>query len=403
MMKREVCALLMFALLLTGKVLECQAQRFNDIPFRDQLVEDAAIFNDSYFGDDLVDDGAAIARMPSTSTATTNAATRHVNGHETHRTAALEGGNGDPTLKDGNLIVNNGSAADLASLTQAEMAQLNELLDAMPATGPLSNASVAQSTNVPIPAIAIEDWRKALRVTPHQYPFIVSLQSGRRRHFCGGAILSAKHIITAAHCVQNDYGQISRASEIVVGVGLHDLRSARRSDYFMVKSVRPHPHYTPLPNMRNDIAILTLTRPIPLNLRGKTARRIDLPSSSDPGPRTGSRLLAIGWGENINRESPDLLQGARLRVISSSDCADRIMGRIRYSFRDKICVDSTGADICDGDSGGPLFERLSSGQMRLIGLTSFGRRNCAENGGASAFTKVSHFIRWIRKTMISSQ
>ncbi|KAF2889807.1 hypothetical protein ILUMI_16366, partial [Ignelater luminosus] len=37
---------------------------------------------------------------------------------------------------------------------------------------------------------------------PGQFPYIVSLQSTSGSHSCGGSIINADTIVTAAHCIQ---------------------------------------------------------------------------------------------------------------------------------------------------------------------------------------------------------
>ncbi|OWA50944.1 putative Ovochymase-2 [Hypsibius exemplaris] len=295
----------------------------------------------------------------------------------------------------------NDSTAD--GLTQSELAQLQKLLADMPPS--VSPESSAQDRNVPNPIYVVPDQSAALRITPHQYPFVVSLQRVNGEHFCGGAILSSRHIVTAAHCVLDDDRRTTPASQIKVGVGLHNRKAATHNDYFHVKSVRPHPRYRGQPELISDIAILTLAQPIPLNLRGKTARRIELPASGSVNPRPGTTVLGIGWGKNSDDRDglPQLLEGARLQVLNQSECGRRMKGPGSTMPWEKICVDSTKASACRGDSGGPLFKKVSSGRFHLVGLSSYGTQMCAAPGMASVFTRVSHYLGWIRKTMISSK
>ena len=90
-------------------------------------------------------------------------------------------------------------------------------------------------------------------------------------HFCGGSIVSASHILTAAHCAE----RITSPSVATVTIGSIFLNSI--SQKRSLQSVTIHPNYSSL-DLVNDIAILKLSSPIDLNATG--VDRICLPNVS---------------------------------------------------------------------------------------------------------------------------
>ena len=90
-------------------------------------------------------------------------------------------------------------------------------------------------------------------------------------HFCGGSIISASHILTAAHCAQ----RILSPSSAIVAVGSIFLSSI--SQQKSIEKIFIHPNYSSA-TLVNDIAILKLSSPIDLNATG--VDRICLPNVS---------------------------------------------------------------------------------------------------------------------------
>ncbi|OQV15035.1 putative Ovochymase-2 [Hypsibius exemplaris] len=208
----------------------------------------------------------------------------------------------------------------------------------------------------------------------HEFPFMVSLQKDGG-HFCGCSILSAKHVITAAHCLWDTNGDRIAANDIKVGVGLHDRTVSRPANLFSVKLARPHSHYRGRDTTyEHDIAVLTLTEHIPRAMSGRLASRITLPPSKRINPKPGSVLQAAGWGQTVGGvqeygHATERLQAANLTVISLPECRRRLLDDSMPIT--KMCVDNT-ITTCQGDSGGPLFQKLPGGHFRLVGITSYG-------------------------------
>lgn len=153
-------------------------------------------------------------------------------------------------------------------------------------------------------------------VVNHSWTWAVSLRTEDETHFCGGTILSAQFILTAAHCVEDpeilDY-------DLKAAVGT-DTLSDKNGQRIPVSDIFLHPEWTSRTN-ENDIAILKLKTPIDFN--DSSIARICFPSINTFGmdfPMVKSSLVAIGWGYTTpGGMTSDLLQQVTLEAIDNRE------------------------------------------------------------------------------------
>ncbi|RZQ64391.1 S1 family peptidase [Amycolatopsis suaedae] len=206
------------------------------------------------------------------------------------------------------------------------------------------------------------------------YSFMVSLQQGGQ-HFCGGSLIKADWVLTAAHCVEG-----TSPSAISARIGSRDRTSG--GEEAKASEVIVHPDYNGS-SPGGDIALVKLSAP---------AKSATVPQGSTIDPGTKSRL--IGWGQTCPTRggcgAPQILQQLDTQVVEASKCTG-IDGKL------ELCTDNPGGDAgaCYGDSGGPQIVQ-AGGKWELIGVTSRSGNNdptCAT--GPSIYTSVPAYSSWI--------
>ena len=261
--------------------------------------------------------------------------------------------------------------------------------------------------------------------SPGEWPWMARLlysanEESPEKTWCGGALVSRRHIITAAQCIEDP--KIGKPVAVMLGdvditteydcVDTSDLcgangtqgqecwkkgECAKPAVKYGVKTITVAPNYEEKEHSGrrfpiNDIAVIELEEEVNFT---NSVRPACLPDSEKPFDPP-SHMVLKGWGNTVAGlgapSSSTVLQMLRgLREISLEDTKDDSGCKTKLGLpllESQMCIESSensiNSNACKGDSGGPvsLLHRESEhdiGFWQLVGVISFGSPPCGSN------------------------
>ena len=226
-----------------------------------------------------------------------------------------------------------------------------------------AKAPVAKVAGGQTAAQGSQPWTASIRV----------MGNSRSFHWCGAVLVGRRHLVTAAHCVEDYPKHVYRGR---VGDWDQDVPDIDEQE-FSIEAIHFHPEFNLGPYLNNDIAVVKLK----LGAGGEAVRMTThvrpacLPSPS-AGYTPGTECTISGWG-SINQGSGGYsrrMQAATVPLLATQQCMQKHVygpdkltsgmfcaGEGRETAGDSACYRAGylagGVDSCQGDSGGPMVCR----------------------------------------------
>ncbi|XP_063908340.1 mannan-binding lectin serine protease 1-like [Zophobas morio] len=205
--------------------------------------------------------------------------------------------------------------------------------------------------------------------TSLEYPWQAALYvKSNKVLICGGTLLSQRTILTAAHCVTNDKGQLEPKENYVVAVGksyrsYDDSRDPAAQFSSIEEIYVPRQYRGYIQRYFGDIAIIVANTTFVLSLNVQPVCVVwekTFHQSLENVTRVKQSYVS-GWGFTSEDENPsDVLKSLKVPVINKTECEHRLSEEdLEYLTYDKLCAGflDSGMSVCKGDSGGGLVTK----------------------------------------------
>ncbi|XP_069357189.1 serine protease gd-like [Maniola hyperantus] len=239
-----------------------------------------------------------------------------------------------------------------------------------------------------------------------EWPWLVAIfkrKFSSLSYICAGTLVSDRHVITAAHCMQRR-NTFTAIKNLVVRAGVYNLEDWSDDDITVTRGLAEafiHNAYNSS-TLANDILVLTLDKIVPLSENIKPACLWS--GNTNLNMIVGKSGFVAGWGANEmgtgGKGEPRMV---RMPIVSTETCRSSKPEFHKLTSSKTLCAgDQSGAVPCLGDSGGGLYI-LENERWRIRGVVSLslwsdGDTECNVDDYI-VFTDTAQYLPWIYSVM----